>query len=557
MILLTAARPGHAQQPAYPSPVDPRRIDKSFDTLRLEQRRLKPPPSIPTVANPTVRGDTRPLFKLAGVSLRGARAIAPADISAIYRPYIGRTVSQADLAAIAAGITELYRAAGFHLTRAIVPPQDIKNGRITIQVIEGSVADVVLSGQGGDQFGIRPLLDVIATERPSQRNTLERQLLLANDTPGVRVADTALEEIGTLTGRFRLIVTVETWRIFTAQGYDNLGTSAVGRSEAFLTTAFNSYFMPGDSLTFNGSTVPSEARELTFGRLTYDAPVGTDGARLGASALYSDVWPNDNRRQTHTHTTTETYAVKGTIVPLQTRTQALWLTAAMGFSEVTERNTLGAAYNDHLRFVSLTADYRLHDELEGWNYLTLTLNQGLDVLGASTSGDDFMSRGNAPADFTILNYGYTRYQKLSDVWSVKIATSGQQAFSPLLSSMQFYIGNGAYGPGFYSGDNGFAGAAELRLDQLLPYAMLKGYQIYGFMDGGAVWNVNSSGDTLSLSSAGAGVRFYIDGTMQAGFAVAWPLHIGTTADEIRGPRYLFSLSNAFKLCPERPEMRCS
>ena len=33
-------------------------------------------------------------------------------------------------------------------------------------------------------------------ERPSQLKTLERQLLLANHVPGVRVTDTALEEIG-------------------------------------------------------------------------------------------------------------------------------------------------------------------------------------------------------------------------------------------------------------------------------------------------------------------------------------------------------------------------
>ncbi len=97
--------------------------------------------------------------------------------------------------------------------------------------------------------------------------------------------DTALEEIGTASGSFRLIVSVETWHIYTAMALDNLGMSSVGPLEAFSASAFNSYFIKGDSLGVNLSTVPDAPRELGFGRLSYDAPVGNDGARLGATAL--------------------------------------------------------------------------------------------------------------------------------------------------------------------------------------------------------------------------------------------------------------------------------
>ena len=49
----------------------------------------------------------------------------------------------------------------------------------------------------------------VAGERPSRLTTLERQLLLINGRPGVRIQDTSLEEIGNATGRFRLIVVLE------------------------------------------------------------------------------------------------------------------------------------------------------------------------------------------------------------------------------------------------------------------------------------------------------------------------------------------------------------
>ena len=65
---------------------------------------------------------------------------------------------------------------------------------------------MALKGDGAEQFGIRPMLDAVLAEQPSRLATLERQLLLINGRPGVRIDDTALEEIGAATGRFRLIV---------------------------------------------------------------------------------------------------------------------------------------------------------------------------------------------------------------------------------------------------------------------------------------------------------------------------------------------------------------
>ena len=125
---------------------------------------------------------------------------------------------------------------------------------------------------------------------------------------------------------------------------------------------------------------------------------------------------------------------------------------------------------------------------------------------------------------------------------------------PLLLSQQFYLGDAAYGPGYYSGDNGAFGSLEVRYDRPLPYDYLRGYQLYSFIDGGAAWNFDSNGAALSLASAGAGVRLFVTDQTQAGFGVAVPLHLGTT--QVSDVRFLFSLSNSFKICPERPQMRC-
>ena len=516
---------------------------------------------MPRISRSDGRADTRPQFVLRKVSLTGARAIPREEIARTYQPYLGKTVSQADLAAIASAISDLYRAAGFHLSRAIVPPQDVQGGHVRLQVIEGSITEVALKGEGAEQFGVRALLGPVLAEQPSRLPTLERQLLLINGRPGVRITDTALEEIGGASGRFRLVVFLKTWRIFTSFGLDNLGSSSVGPWQTYATGAFNSYLAPGDVLAVNLSTIANDPRELAFGRLSYDVPVGTDGARLGASVLYSDVRPGDIRRLDNDSTKTESFEVHGSVVPLQSQKSTLTLTAAVAFTNVSEKDVFGPFYMDHIRTVRLTTDYRLQDNFGGTNYLTATWRQGLEIFGASRRDDDFLSRDGASGKFSVLNLWFNRYQTLSDAWSVRLSGAGQIASGPLFTSQQFYLGGAAFGRGYgsaeLSGDNGMAGSLELRFDQKLNFKYLTGYQLYSFVDAGAAWNDGYSyTDGLSLTSAGAGVRFFLGDDLRADIAVAAPLSYRAPDNTTRSARVLFSLSNAFRLCPERAQARC-
>jgi hemolysin activation/secretion protein len=553
---LVPARAQQANQPGY----DPRQTEKRFEDLQSGQGTTARPP-MPRLARPEGQVDSTPLFVLRHVAVTGAFAIPRERLAAAYQPYLGKKVSQADLAAIATAVSDIYRAAGFHLSRAIVPPQDIQDGRVQLRVVEGGITEVVLKGEGVEQFGIRPMLDAVLAEHPARLATLERDLLLINGRSGVRIDDTALEEIGTASGRFRLTVYLKTWHVFTSFGVDNLGSSSVGPWQSYATAAFNSYLAPGDSLVVNLSTTPADPRQLAFGRVAYDVPVGTDGARIGASGYYSEVWPGDDRHLYNDNTKTESFEVHGSVVPLQSLKSTLTLTASMGFSNVTENDFFGPFYADHIRALSLTSDYRLQDTFGGTNYLTLTYRQGLDILGASHRDDDFLSRDGASGDFSAVNFWFTRYQTLSDAWSVKLASAGQWASGPLFLSQQFYLGGAAFGRGYgsaeISGDNGIAGSFELRFDQKLNYRYLSGYQLYSFVDSGAAWNAGYSlGEGLSLTSAGGGVRLFLFDDLQADLGVAVPLSYRAPDNSSRSARFLFSLSSAFKLCPARPTTRC-
>jgi hemolysin activation/secretion protein len=303
-------------------------------------------------------------------------------------------------------------------------------------------------------------------------------------------------------------------------------------------------------LNLSASSTPNSPREFEFARFSYDIPVSSDGARLGANMLYSNVAPGDIRQLTNMHTITETYEVKGSIVPLESRKSSLMLTGALGYSDSWERDLLGMIYRDHIRTVSFAADYRYQDSFAGSNFLSVIARQGLDVFGASRNDDESSSRSGASGKFSLIDFSFTRLQQLSNVWSVKVSVNGQWASGPLLISQQFYLGDAAYGPGFYSGDSGIFGYGELRFDQPVLSDFLKGYQLYGFLDKGAAWSFDNSGQVLSIAAAGAGIRFFFVDEWRAGLGFAVPVHPGTTANDVHDVRFLFSLSKSFKLCPQ-------
>ena len=129
--------PAQAQQANQPG-FDPRQTEKRFEDQQSARSPAgRPRLPMPQFARTAGQGDSKPLFVLQSVSITGAVAIPQDQLVTAYQPYLGKKVSQADLAAIAAAVGDIYREAGFHLSRAIVPPQDIQNGQLHLQVDRG------------------------------------------------------------------------------------------------------------------------------------------------------------------------------------------------------------------------------------------------------------------------------------------------------------------------------------------------------------------------------------------------------------------------------------
>jgi hemolysin activation/secretion protein len=531
--------------------------EKKFEAKSGEAKRNKSldwqPPALTPSRGPAA--SAKALFVLEAVNIEGATAFTHEQLATSYAPFLKRRVSERDLASIVESITQRYLQRGFTLSRAVLVPQDVQNGRVQITVLEGRIEDVVLKGTGAERIGARRLLEAVIAQRPLSLSTLERHLLLVNDTPGVRVADVTIEEIGQTTGRFRLTLHLETWRLWTGFDLDNRGTPAIGPYQAFLSTALNSFAIGGEALTVNLATTPDGSRELLFGGVVLDAPVGSNGARLGLTASYSDIRPDDHRHPLHGRIETEYYAISGTVVSFRSRESSLWLSALAGLRNADETDMSGAVYHDRIRFVGVDAVYQSRVTDIGFSHLALGLRYGTDIMGGSAKGDPFLSRSDGSSEFAKAMATLTHLQKLTGQWSILLAGTAQLTSSPLLASEEFVLGGPVFGRAFrggdVGGDSGFAGLAEIRLDLPAEGPVLKGYQWYAFADFGVVWDRGTEvGERASLSSFGGGLRLSFHDGFKAGLEIASPLGDYSAYGGDGGLRVFFTLSKALKSCSD-------
>ena len=277
--LVTVSTPGAAQQSARPQAPDLGSTERRFEALENEQRRAKNATvPLPRVAAPSTTADTSRCFRSPASWWRKHR---PARRCTHGLPRLSgqdrlagrsggdRGGDQRSLPRRGLSSHPRARAAAGHQGWPHPHPGDRGLHR--------------RDRRQRRACAIRRRYPCAGRREPaSRRATPERQLLLVNDIPGIRIADTAIEEIGAGSGRFRLTVYLGNL----AQLHGASSTIAVpgcGRPlQSFFATSFNSYVVSGDTFGINLSTIPNTPEELTFGRLFYNARSAST-ARASAS----------------------------------------------------------------------------------------------------------------------------------------------------------------------------------------------------------------------------------------------------------------------------------
>jgi len=353
----------------------------------------------------------------------------------------------------------------------------------------------------------------ILSQKPVQMSWLERQLLLANDLPGLTLSGTLSRPEEAEAGATKLLLTAELQSFETSLEVNNRDSRYVGPWQGSVWGAANSLVRLGDQLSLSAATT-STVEELMSVGLGYSIPLGWMDSRLSSYANWTGGKPGEELRDLEVEVGILTMGVDLSVPLIRRRNDRLTATASFE-AQNGKTDILGTRIStDRTRVLGLTFDYGNAGWLEdSATSLQLKFRKGLDVLKARDGEEGNASRGDGKADFTLLSASLSHNQLLWGNWSSFLATTGQYSFDPLLAGHEFALGGEdfgrAYDRGEIVGDHGITAGAEIRYNFDSVFEWLPSLQLYSFADWGAAWEYREA-DFESLASTGAGFRASTD-----------------------------------------------
>jgi hemolysin activation/secretion protein len=465
------------------------------------------------------------------IVVTGASVYSEADLAPLYADLVGPEVSLAAVYEIARRITAKYGAAGYVLSRAVVPPQNLgrRGAVIRIQVVEGYVDRVVWPEERLARYRdfFTEYAARITADRPANIRTLERYLLLANDLPGLKFS-TSLKPSAHNPNASTLIVEVKEKRIDAIARIDNRGTPARGPWQYLGSATVNNIFGAHEAFTLTTAGT-FQLKELQYFAAGYRQVLNNEGLTAFANASYGFGRPGTVELETKQYKTRSTVVEAGLAYPvIRSREKNLTL-IGLGFMTNDDGDILGLPLSrDRLRGFRLKADADWADSFLGINQVNATFSQGIVGLGSTGNDNPISSRpGVGRVDFSKVEGTYSRLQPLFGPVSAFFAAYGQYAFTPLLISEQCSYGGRFFGRAFdpsqLLGDHCWETIGELRYDIAVPWKQLTRAQLYVYADHGEVFNMMPDVGTpahQSGTSAGGGVRLAWEEIYSADLSVA-------------------------------------
>ena len=244
-------------------------------------------PVIEVQKAPAASANTAARVTVKAYRISGNTVFAEKTLLRLVESHTGE-LSLNDLYAVADILTRYYRTRGFLVARAYLPQQEIKDGIITLAILEDHYDQIGThsSARVSDDRVLRTIGSAVCSDGTECKGALivadklERGLLILNDTPGVHAS--ARLSPGGETGTSNLDVNATAEPLLSGMvTLDNEGDYYTGNARAIANVWLNSPLGYGDQLSLQ--TVESVIHgSLAYGAVGYSVPFGYDGLRLSA-----------------------------------------------------------------------------------------------------------------------------------------------------------------------------------------------------------------------------------------------------------------------------------
>lgn len=412
--------------------------------------------------------ESGPRVLISSFRIRGAQLISEAELQAQLRDLAGKELSFRQLEGAAATLSSHYARRGY-LARVFAPPQEIQDGVLTLQVIEGRRGGVRVNttDAGIDAARVAGFIDHrLGRGETFDLHRLGEALNVLNEQPGLAVRSALAA--GQAEAEVDVTVTATAKPRLTGQvNVSNQGSTSTGEAQL------------GGSLVLNNLSGRLDAAAVTanlsegsaFGRLDYGIAVGHSGLRVGVSASqmhYRVVQAALAALESRGDASTAGVVASLPLARRQGLSLGLLFTADS--KRLVDRTVVGETSRRRVNVASLTLDGQL-DGAERELAAPGVLQFGL---GLTTGDSDQANAGALAADaaarqvqgrFNKLGASLAYLQPLGGAWRASAALRGQLADKNLDSTERFSLGgpNGvrAYPVGEATGDQGWTFSADL------------------------------------------------------------------------------------------------
>lgn len=507
-------------------------------------------------APPPKPADKSADFVLKGIVFRGMTEMQDSKVSTLAAAYIGRRVSLTDLEKLAELVTLEYRARGFFLAQAIVPQQRIEDGQAEISVLEGRLGKVqvkVAADAPTSEERVRAILAHLPPGAALQHASYERTMLLLSDLPGLKV-QAGLEQ-GAETGTTDLVVEVSAapkrWQA-SLEG-DNYGTAASGRERLSATLRYASPFGIGDNL--DARLMGSSGAHQTFGRLSYEAPLGADGLRLGAGVSRVGYELGAQFAALGATGTAQVFDVSAVYPVLRSRSRNLFLRAAIETKALRDKTEAVSQDSDKRVYAgSVGLTWEARDKLFGGGYVNAGATAYVGRLKLNNDATRQLDQDPATGHQTEGNFAKfsltgSRLQSLFGRHNLFVSLVGQYASHNLDPSEKLALGGDravrAYPSGEVLVDTGWIGGVEWR------YSATDDLVLAVFHDAGSGMqsrdaNPNDLRNRRTLRGTGVGLTWSAPYAITLRAAVAWRMGDPPVSDSgASDPRVLVQVQKVF------------
>ncbi|WP_375509735.1 ShlB/FhaC/HecB family hemolysin secretion/activation protein [uncultured Nostoc sp.] len=476
------------------------------------------PPSVPT---PTLEeppsGDFPQTIVVERFEVIGSTVFSAEELAQATAEFTKRPISPTQLFQARSKITELYVKNGYITSGALIPPQTIQSGVVKIQVVEGKLEDIQVTGTRRLNPNYVHSRLAIATSAPLNRQRLLEALQLLQLNPLIKNV-TAELSAGSQTGTSLLEVKISEAKTFSGQIIlDNGRSPSVGSfrrglrlNEANLlglgdglslgytntdgSNSFDaSYTLPlnprNGTLSFNYGTTSSHVIEPPFDFLDIES----------ASRYYELTF-----RQPIIQTSTQELALGLTASRRESDISSLLQREGIPASELSPgADEQGRTRVSALRFFQEWTNRNSREVIA----LRSQFSLGIDVLNATVNQD-------APDSRFFAWQGQAQWARLLAPESLLLLRLNTQLASrTLLPIEQFGLGGQdsirGYRQDYLLTDNGAFVSAEVQVPIVRLPQINSTLQVVPFVDFGVGWN--SSGrnnpDPNTLAAVGLGLRW--------------------------------------------------